>query len=102
VTNPETQLASFLAKYDPATVRLGKALRAKLRDRLPGLSEVVYVYENQNPLVIRTHRPRTIRGASDCFDPRCVKLFFGQAPSCRSRTRTSRCKVAARRCVMSC
>lgn len=37
VTNAETQLASFFAKYEPAIARLGKALRAKLRDRLPGL-----------------------------------------------------------------
>jgi hypothetical protein len=27
-------------------------LRAKLRDRLPGLFEIVYVYETQNALVI--------------------------------------------------
>jgi hypothetical protein len=52
VTNPETQLASFFAKYEPAMVKLGKALRAKLRARLPGLSEIVYVYESQNSLVI--------------------------------------------------
>ena len=27
VTNPETQLASFFAKYEPAIAKLGKALR---------------------------------------------------------------------------
>ena len=52
MTNAETQIASFFAKYDPATAKLGKALRAKLRDRLPGLFELVYVYENQNALVL--------------------------------------------------
>jgi hypothetical protein len=52
MTNAETQLASFFAKYEPAMVGLGKALRAKLRARLPGLFEIVYVYENQNALVI--------------------------------------------------
>ena len=52
MTNPETQLASFFAKYEPAMVKLGKALRAKLRARLPGLFEIVYVYESQNSLVI--------------------------------------------------
>ena len=50
--NAERQLASFFAKYDPAIAALGKALRAKLRDRMPGLFEVVYVYDNQNSLVI--------------------------------------------------
>lgn len=33
-------------------VKLGKALRAKLRARLPGLFEIVYVYQSQNALVI--------------------------------------------------
>ena len=48
----ETQLQGCFAKYEPRIARLGKALRAKLRRRLPGLFEVVYVYENQNALVI--------------------------------------------------
>jgi hypothetical protein len=52
MTSAETQIAGFFAKYDPATAKLGKALRARLRDRLPGLIELVYVYENQNSLVI--------------------------------------------------
>ena len=52
MTNAETQLAGYFAKYEPAMVKLGKALRAKLRARLPGLSEIVYVYESQNSLVI--------------------------------------------------
>ena len=34
MTNAETQLASYFAKYEPARAKLGKALRAKLRDRL--------------------------------------------------------------------
>ena len=52
MTNAETRIAGFFAKYEPATAKLGKALRAKLRHRLPGLLELVYVYENQNSLVI--------------------------------------------------
>jgi hypothetical protein len=52
VTNAETQLASYFAKYEPGMAKLGKALRAKLRARLPGLFEIVYVYESQNSLVI--------------------------------------------------
>jgi len=50
--NAETQLASYFAKYEPAMAELGKALRAKLRARLPGLFEIAYVYENQKSLVI--------------------------------------------------
>ena len=80
VTNAETQLASFFAKYEPAMVKLGKSLRAKLRDRLPGLFEVVYVYENQNALVI-SYSPTEHGYEGLCaiaLYPREVKLSFGQ------------------------
>jgi hypothetical protein len=80
MTNAETQLASFFAKYDPPIAKLGKALRAKLRDRLPGLSEIVYVYENQNSLVI-SYSPTEWGAEGLCgiaLYPDCVKLFFGK------------------------
>jgi hypothetical protein len=80
VTNAEAQLASFFAKYEPAMAKLGKALRAKLRDRLPGLFELVYVYDTQNALVI-SYSPTEGGRDGVCsikLDPRCVKLFFGQ------------------------
>ena len=80
VTNAETQLASFFAKYEPAMAKLGKALRAKLRARLPGLFEIVYVYASQNALVI-SYSP-TEHGyeglCSLALYPRCAKLFFAQ------------------------
>jgi hypothetical protein len=79
MTNAETQLASFFAKYDPPIAKLGKALRAKLRDRLPGLFEVVYVYENQDLLVI-SYSPTENGYDGLCglsVYPSCVKLFFG-------------------------
>jgi hypothetical protein len=47
-----TQLAGFFARYEPPIARLGKALRTRLRKRLPGLIEVVYLYENQHVLLI--------------------------------------------------
>jgi hypothetical protein len=52
VTDDETRLAGYFARYTPATAALGRALRAKLRARLPGLSEVVYFYEGRGSLVI--------------------------------------------------
>ena len=80
MTNAETQLASYFAKYEPEMARLGKALRAKLRARLPGLFEIVYVYENQNALVI-SYSP-TERGyegvCSISVYPHLVKLGFGK------------------------
>ena len=78
--NPETQLASFFAKYEPAMAKLGKALRAKLRARLPGLFEIVYLYENQNALVI-SYSPTENGYEGLCgiaLYPHCVKLFFAQ------------------------
>jgi len=52
MTAAEQQIASYFAEYAPSIAKLGKAVRAKLRARLPGLSELVYVYENQGSLVI--------------------------------------------------
>jgi hypothetical protein len=80
VTNPETQLASLFARYEPAMAKLGKALRAKLRARLPGLSEIVYLYENQDALVI-SYSPTENGYEGLCgmaLYPRSVKLFFAQ------------------------
>lgn len=80
MTDAETQLAGYFANYQPAIARLGKALRAKLRARWPGLFEIVYVYENQHALVI-SYSP-TRHGYEAPFSialyPDDVKLFFGQ------------------------
>src|SRR5688572_19362806 len=79
-TSAETKLAGYFAKYDPPIAKLGKALRAKLRARLPGLFEIVYVYESQDALVI-SYSP-TQHGYEGLFSislqPRLVKLFFAQ------------------------
>jgi hypothetical protein len=83
VTDPETQLAGFFARYEPAIAGLGKAVRARLRDRLPGLLELVYLYENQNALVI-SYSPTESGPDGLCaigLYPECVKLFFGQGAS---------------------
>jgi hypothetical protein len=82
MTNPETQLESYYAKYEPAMVKLGKALRAKMRARLPGLNEIVYVYASQDSLVI-AYSPTERGGGSDApvgiaLYPSCAKLFFTQ------------------------
>ena len=81
-TNAETQVASFFARYDPPIAKLGKALRAKLRARLPGLFEIVYVYESQSALVI-SYSP-TENGyeglCSLALYPQMVKLHFAQGP----------------------
>lgn len=78
MTRTETQIASFFAKYDPATVKLGKALRARLRARLPGLLELVYVYERQGALVI-SYSPTETGSEAVCaigLYPHGVNLFL--------------------------
>ena len=78
MTSAETQIASFFAKYDPATRTLGKALRAKLRARLPGLLELVYVYDRQSSLVL-SYSPTETGSEAVCalaLYPRRVNLFF--------------------------
>ena len=80
MTDAETQLAGFFARYEPAMAKFGKALRAKLRARLPGLFEIVYVYENQNALVI-SYSPTEHGYEGVCsilLYPNEVKLSFGQ------------------------
>lgn len=51
-TSAEAQLASGCAECEPAPAKLGQALRAKRRTRLPDPSEIVYLYERQESLVI--------------------------------------------------
>jgi hypothetical protein len=80
MTNAEEQLSSYFAKYEPAMAKLGRALRAKLQARLPGLFEIAYVYENQSALVI-AYSP-TERGyeavCSISVYPHIVRLGFGK------------------------
>lgn len=81
MTNEETLLASYFARYEPPMAKIGKALRAKLRARLPGLFEVVYLYENQESLVI-SYSPNERGYEAPCslaLYPTGVKLYFAHA-----------------------
>lgn len=74
----DTDLTPFYAKYDPAHAKLAMAVRAKLRARLPGLLELVYMYERQEAFVI-SYSP-TEAGASGVaglsLKPGGVTLFL--------------------------
>ena len=63
--SPASQLASLFAQYEPATAKLAKALRRHLRQRLPGLFELVYRYESRDSLVI-SYSPSTTGGEAVC------------------------------------
>src|ERR1700734_33368 len=82
MTNAETQLASYFAKYEPAMAKLGKALRAKLRARLPGPFEIVYVNENQGALVI-SYSPTERGYEAVCSKSDPGKLLQGQGKTVR-------------------
>lgn len=49
-TTPAAQLAGFIAKFDPVNQRMIRAVRARLRKRLPTANEMVY--DNYNFFVI--------------------------------------------------
>jgi hypothetical protein len=83
MVDAEAKVASYFAKYTPAIAKLGKAVRAKMRARLPGLTEIVYLYENQKSLVI-AYSPTERGGGSEALfstavTPDGVKLYFTRA-----------------------
>ena len=47
---PTRELAGFLAKYDPAVATIARGALARLRKRLPGVTEMVY--DNYNALAV--------------------------------------------------
>jgi hypothetical protein len=80
---PERQLRTFMDKYTPEIGVLARAVRAKMRARLPGAIELVY--DNYNALVI-VYGP-TEHASDAVFSialyPRWVTLFFAQGASLR-------------------
>jgi hypothetical protein len=77
----EQRLRAFFAKYTPELAKLGKALRAKLRKRLPGAVQLVY--DNYNALVIAFAPSERASEAifSIALYPRWVNLFFADGAS---------------------
>jgi hypothetical protein len=70
------QLAGFIARFNPPIAALARAARAKLRQRLPGATEMVY--DNYNALVIGyspTERPSDAV-VSIVVYPKRVNLYF--------------------------
>ena len=78
----DAQVDSYFDRYESHLAYIGRAARSNLRDRLPGFFEVVYLYGNQDALVI-SFSP-TERGYEGLFtlrvDPRGVRLYFAKGP----------------------
>jgi hypothetical protein len=75
---PERQVKEFLAKYSPEIAARGRAARRRMRQLLPGWSELVY--DNYNALVFGfspTERPSDAVFSIALY-PKWVRLFFLQ------------------------
>jgi hypothetical protein len=90
--NPEKQLNSFLAKYNPEIASLARRALTKMRKRLPGSLEMVY--DNYNALVVGfvpNERPSDAIFSIALY-PNYVVLFFlqgGSLPDPRRRLQGS-------------
>jgi hypothetical protein len=75
-SEPDRQLAAFMARYSPDVARVARATRSKLRRLLPGALELVY--DNYNALVIGFGPTERASDAvlSIALYPRWVSLFF--------------------------
>ncbi len=78
-TDPEEQLACFLAKYTPEIAALAEAVRNEMRRLYPSALELVY--DNYNALAIGYSPTEKASDAvfSIALYPRWVSLFFLQA-----------------------
>ncbi|RAK61585.1 hypothetical protein DJ021_18165 [Phenylobacterium hankyongense] len=74
----EAQLEGFIAKYSDAVAAQIRAARARMRERLPGATELVY--DNYNALAIGYGANDKIGGLvfSIAAYPRWVSLFFAR------------------------
>lgn len=95
--DPESQLASFLAKYSPEVANLAEALRRKMRKLYPTALELVY--DNYNALAIGYSPSEKSSEAifSIALYPKWVSFFFLQArglrdPECFLRGNGTVCK----------
>lgn len=75
---PAQALEAFLAKYDPAIVRIAKRSMTKVRKLVPGAVELVY--DNYNALVIAFGATEKVADVvcSLALYPKWVTLFFMQ------------------------
>src|ERR1051326_8762657 len=73
---PDAQLRAFIARFSPATAKRARAILAKMRDRLPGATELVY--DNYNGLVVGFAPSDRASEApfSIVIYPTYVRLFF--------------------------
>ena len=73
---PDAQLREFIARYSPPIAKRARAVLVKMRERLPGATELVY--DNYNGLVIGF--APSARASEAPFSivvyPKYIRLFF--------------------------
>ena len=88
--SPERQLATFIAKFDPAVAAVARAAVRKMAQRLPGATQMVY--DNYNALAIGFGPSEKSSEAvfSIAVFPRWVSLFFFEGVQLADPTRLLR------------
>jgi Domain of unknown function (DU1801) len=86
----ERQLATFIAKFDPAVAAVARAAVRKMAQRLPGATQIVY--DNYNALAIGFGPSEKSSEAvfSIAVFPRWVSLFFFEGVHLADPTRLLR------------
>ena len=86
----ERQLATFIAKFDPAVAAVARAAVRKMAQRLPGATQMVY--DNYNALAIGFAPSEKSSQAvfSIAVFPRWVSLFFFEGVQLADPTRLLR------------
>ncbi|MDB5448909.1 MAG: hypothetical protein JWQ46_1395 [Phenylobacterium sp.] len=82
----EAQLERFIAKYSDAVAAQIRAARARMRERLPGATELVY--DNYNALAIGYGADDRVGGIvfSIAAYPRWINLFFARGAALEDPT----------------
>jgi hypothetical protein len=78
VASPASQVAAFIAKYNPEVARVAKASRTKVRKMLPGAYELVYDNYNALALAFSPTEKTSDVILSLAVYPRWVSLFFAR------------------------
>lgn len=76
---PARQLASFLAKFEPAVARTARGALARLEKRLPGAHRLVYDNYNALAIAFGPSEKTSTSIISVAVFPRWVSVFFLQA-----------------------
>src|SRR4029077_5476959 len=79
LTSPSAQFASFLSRFPPEIVALGKRCMPKLRRAFPGCNQIVYDYANSVVVSFSMSERGYEAIVAVAISPRGVKLYFDKS-----------------------